>query len=109
MSLLARLPSLTPTLSSTSRPASAVTVATRRHRGIGATREALAVLDYERKAAIAVLDAEIVARTDASIRAGELDSHTFTVGDYRIEVDTPTKRTIDSPTCAPTCSTRQRR
>lgn len=70
-----------------------VTLALADTEELAQAREALVVLDAERKAAIAALDAEIVSRTDAGIKAGVLDGHTYVVGDYRVEVDAPTKRT----------------
>ena len=58
-------------------------------------RDALAQLDYERKAALGTVDAVIIARVDEAERSGELDSREFTLGDWRVRVDPPTKRTVD--------------
>ena len=63
---------------------------------LAAAREALAELDRQRKTALAQLDAELVSRADEAVRSGDLDSLTFTVGDYRIEVDAPTKRSTET-------------
>ena len=52
-------------------------------------RAALTALDHERKSALALLDAEIVARTDAAVRRGEVSAYTFTVEGYHLQVDTP--------------------
>lgn len=58
-------------------------------------REALQTLDAERSAALIVIDAALTARADEAVRRGELESHTFVVGDFRVRVDPPTKRTVD--------------
>lgn len=53
-------------------------------------REALVQLDYDRRGAAAMLDAEIVRRTDEAIRSGEIGAYTYeTPEGYRVEVTTP--------------------
>ena len=52
-------------------------------------REGLAALRRELDNAAVLLDAEIVARVDTAVRAGEVDKYTVRVGGYEIKVPSP--------------------
>ena len=52
-------------------------------------REGLVRLTEEVRDAAVLLDAEIVARVDAAVRAGQVDRYTVRVGDYQIRVPSP--------------------
>jgi hypothetical protein len=72
------------------RTAEVLDLATASIDDLADAREALVQLDYDRRGAAAMLDAEIVRRTDEAIRTGEIGAYTYeTPQGYRVEVVTP--------------------
>jgi hypothetical protein len=56
---------------------------------VAQTREGLAALKREIDEASVLLDAELAARIDTAIRAGQIDKYTVRVGDYEVKVPSP--------------------
>jgi hypothetical protein len=61
-----------------------------------AARDALAVLWKQRNEAAAMVDHEIIGRTDAAVASGELTAYTFETGTFKVSVDTGHVREYDS-------------
>lgn len=76
------------------RTAALVPIANASTEELADMRDALTALDYDRKTAMHMIDEEIVRRTDAAIRDGEIEDYTFQVGAYKLEVDTGSARRV---------------